>query len=210
MTIDYLKRILNARVYDVAQETPLEPARNLSARLGNRVLISVSGGVADYICDEGLDVEIFDHDNYNDDPDETGGVPAHFADLAEPSAIPVEGGASDLSDDDKKTRAVVQLHRALEMATQAGLLYEDAEYHNAVFIGKDEHGIVRHAHKRSVNSEGKAFRINVEGSDPAYSFFEENDLKIQPWMNYLSYMWITATVAYLLSAIAAVILSLIH
>ena len=53
---------------------------------------------------------------------------------------------------------------------QAGLLYEDAEYHNAVFIGKDEHGVVRHAHKRSVNSEGKAFRQNVEGSDPRYSF----------------------------------------
>jgi hypothetical protein len=53
---------------------------------------------------------------------------------------------------------------------QAGLLYEDAEHHNAVFIGKDEHGIVRHAHKRSVNSEGKAFRINVEGSDPRCSF----------------------------------------
>ena len=50
----------------------------------------------------------------------------------------------------------------------------------------------------------------LKQSNPAYSFFEENDLKIQPWMNYLSYMWITATVAYLLSAIAAVILSLIH
>ncbi len=53
---------------------------------------------------------------------------------------------------------------------QVGLLYEDAEHHNAVFIGKDEHGVARHAHKRSVNSEGKAFRINVEGSDPRYSF----------------------------------------
>ena len=53
---------------------------------------------------------------------------------------------------------------------QAGLLYEDAKYHNVVFIGKDEHGVARHAHKRSVNSEGKAFRINVEGSDPRYSF----------------------------------------
>lgn len=53
---------------------------------------------------------------------------------------------------------------------QPGLLYEDAEYHNAVFIGKDEHGIARHAHKRSINSEGKAFRQNVEGSDPRYSF----------------------------------------
>lgn len=53
---------------------------------------------------------------------------------------------------------------------QAGLLYEDAEYHNAVFIGKDEHGASRHAHKRSVNSKGKVFRMNVEGSDPRYSF----------------------------------------
>jgi threonine dehydratase len=35
----YLKRILNARVYDVAVETPLEAAPNLSARIGNRVLL---------------------------------------------------------------------------------------------------------------------------------------------------------------------------
>ena len=33
----YLKRILNARVYDVAIESPLEPAPNLSARTGNTV-----------------------------------------------------------------------------------------------------------------------------------------------------------------------------
>ncbi|MEO1685469.1 MAG: threonine ammonia-lyase, biosynthetic, partial [Cyanobacteria bacterium J06631_12] len=37
--IDYLERILNARVYDVAQETPLEKAARLSARLGNQVLL---------------------------------------------------------------------------------------------------------------------------------------------------------------------------
>ncbi len=36
---DYLEKILNARVYDVAVETPLEPAPNLSARIGNRVLL---------------------------------------------------------------------------------------------------------------------------------------------------------------------------
>jgi len=36
---DYLERILKARVYDVAVETPLEPASRLSARLGNRVLL---------------------------------------------------------------------------------------------------------------------------------------------------------------------------
>jgi threonine dehydratase len=36
---DYLRRILNARVYDVAVETPLEAAPSLSARLRNRVLL---------------------------------------------------------------------------------------------------------------------------------------------------------------------------
>jgi threonine dehydratase len=38
MSAQYLKRILTARVYDVARETPLEPAPLLSARLGNRIL----------------------------------------------------------------------------------------------------------------------------------------------------------------------------
>jgi len=36
---DYLTRILNARVYDVAQESALEIARNLSRRLHNTVLL---------------------------------------------------------------------------------------------------------------------------------------------------------------------------
>ena len=36
---EYLRRILNARVYDVAEETPLELAPQLSARLANRVLL---------------------------------------------------------------------------------------------------------------------------------------------------------------------------
>ena len=53
---------------------------------------------------------------------------------------------------------------------KAGLLYEDAVYHNAVFVGTDTDGVPRHAHKRSANSYGKAFRLNVEGSDPRYSF----------------------------------------
>ena len=35
---DYLQRILTARVYDVAHETALDPARNLSRRLHNKVL----------------------------------------------------------------------------------------------------------------------------------------------------------------------------
>jgi threonine dehydratase len=36
---DYLRRILTARVYEVAIESPLEAAPRLSARLGNRVLL---------------------------------------------------------------------------------------------------------------------------------------------------------------------------
>ncbi len=39
MPKDYLTRILNARVYDVAEETPLEIAPLLSARLGNTLLL---------------------------------------------------------------------------------------------------------------------------------------------------------------------------
>jgi threonine dehydratase len=39
MYSDYLERILTARVYDVAQETPLEYAPNLSARLNNTLLL---------------------------------------------------------------------------------------------------------------------------------------------------------------------------
>ena len=51
------------------------------------------------------------------------------------------------------------------------LLYEDAKYHNAVFVGYDENGIPRHAHKKSTFSNGnKSYRGNVEGSDPRYTF----------------------------------------
>ena len=39
MNKNYLERILKARVYDVAVETPLEPARGLSRRMGNKLLI---------------------------------------------------------------------------------------------------------------------------------------------------------------------------
>jgi threonine dehydratase len=37
--IDYLERILTARVYEVAQETPLDLAPNLTDRLNNRILL---------------------------------------------------------------------------------------------------------------------------------------------------------------------------
>lgn len=77
--------------------------------------------------------------------------------------------------DMRRVYAYLVKHRNIDRSVVAHfakekLLYEDADYHNAVFIGTDEHGIPRHAHKRSANSYGKAFRLNVEGSDPRYSF----------------------------------------
>jgi threonine dehydratase len=39
MLSSYLQRILNAKVYDVARESPLDEARDLSARIGNQVLL---------------------------------------------------------------------------------------------------------------------------------------------------------------------------
>lgn len=52
----------------------------------------------------------------------------------------------------------------------ARTLYEEANHHNAVFVGLDEHGVARHAHMRSTNFSGRSFRINVESSLPQYSF----------------------------------------
>ena len=47
------------------------------------------------------------------------------------------------------------------------LLYEDAVYHNAVFVGMDENGVPRHAHKRGTVG---GYKGNVSGSWPSYSF----------------------------------------
>lgn len=60
----------------------------------------------------------------------------------------------------------------------AKLIYESAEpsvdgsreYHNAVFVGYDEHGAARHAHKRGLYSFGEGFKRNVAGCDSRYSF----------------------------------------
>lgn len=54
-----------------------------------RVLVVVSGGVADPVFDAGVDVEVFDWDNYKADPEGTGPAPAPFKDLADPVGVPV-------------------------------------------------------------------------------------------------------------------------
>ena len=51
----------------------------------------------------------------------------------------------------------------------AGLLFEDSEYHNAVFVGKDGEGNIRHIHKRATSPDS-TFKGNAEASNPEYSF----------------------------------------
>ena len=55
----------------------------------------------------------------------------------------------------------------------AKLLYESAElsadgskeYHNAVFVGLDEHGVARHAHKRGLYTLGGGYKRTAAGCD---------------------------------------------
>ena len=48
-----------------------------------------------------------------------------------------------------------------------GLIYEDAKYHNVVFVGKDKNGIPRYAHCRGISDQ---YRVDVTGSDKSYNF----------------------------------------
>ena len=50
-----------------------------------------------------------------------------------------------------------------------GMIYESADYHNAVFVGFDSNGNAKHAHKRGTGFES-SYKGNVSGSQPEYSF----------------------------------------
>ena len=104
---------------------------------------------------------------------ETGQVyPATQEKAPEP---PKEFVLPEQNEDMRRVYGYLMKHRHIDKNVishfaRAGTLYEDAKYHNCVFIGRDETGKACHAHKRSTNSYGEAFRINVEGSDPRYTF----------------------------------------
>lgn len=49
------------------------------------------------------------------------------------------------------------------------LIYEQAQYHNVVFVGSDEKGVARHAHMRGACAQSR-YKCNAPGSDPRYSF----------------------------------------
>ena len=50
-----------------------------------------------------------------------------------------------------------------------GLLYESADHHNAVFVGRDGQGKIRHLHARGTLT-GSHFRQTLPGSEKEYSF----------------------------------------
>ena len=57
----------------------------------------------------------------------------------------------------------------LDAFAYRGLVYESADYHNAVFVGIDREEKLRHIHKHSTAAQG-GFKGNAPGSEPEYSF----------------------------------------
>lgn len=83
--------------------------------------------------------------------------------------------APEKNDNNKRAYAYLNKTRLIDKEVlnyffNNNLIYEDKKYHNAVFIGLDEDGIIRHAHKRSTIPYGKSYRGNVESSDSRYPF----------------------------------------
>lgn len=57
----------------------------------------------------------------------------------------------------------------IETFTNENMIYESADYHNAVFVGYDRNGVPRHAHKRGTG-QTSTFKGNVDSCIPEYSF----------------------------------------
>lgn len=55
-----------------------------------RVLVVVDGGVAETYSSGDVDIEVWDFDNQESDPDPEGGVGGEFAELAEKMGVPYE------------------------------------------------------------------------------------------------------------------------
>lgn len=57
----------------------------------------------------------------------------------------------------------------LDAFVRKKMIYESAGHHNAVFVGYDQNGVPRHAHKRGTNSQS-SYKGNQDGSRPEFSF----------------------------------------
>lgn len=61
--------------------------------------------------------------------------------------------------------------RVIEACIRAGILYESSDYHNAVFVGRDETHSARYAFLRGTYTKSsKSFKMEQEGSDKAFCF----------------------------------------
>ena len=74
-------------------------------------------------------------------------------------------------------RVIAYLHKrgitpqVIRQFMNSGLLYEDAEHHNCVFVGRDHTGQARYAGLRGTyDRDGKGFRGDVSGSDKDIGF----------------------------------------
>lgn len=62
-------------------------------------------------------------------------------------------------------------HQVISAFLDSGLLYEDAEHHNCIFVGKDKTGTPVFAYKRGTyGKDGSGFKGDVPGSDKAVAF----------------------------------------
>ena len=68
----------------------------------------------------------------------------------------------------------------IEACVRAGILYESADYHNAVFVGRDETGTARYAFLRGTYTRGEPFKAEVPGSDKRFCFLLPPKGKTQP------------------------------
>lgn len=57
----------------------------------------------------------------------------------------------------------------IKVFADKNMIYESADYHNAVFVGFDKNGIPRHANKRGIG-RGSTFKGNAESSMDEFAF----------------------------------------
>ena len=67
------------------------------------------------------------------------------------------------------SRTAAQLWSGGRKFADRNMIYESADYHNAVFVGYDGNGIPRHAHKRGTG-QTSSYRGNADSCMPEYSF----------------------------------------
>ena len=59
---------------------------------------------------------------------------------------------------------------AIRYCIERKILYESAEYHNCVFLGKDPQGVPKYAALRGIYDYGKPFKREAPGSQKQYGF----------------------------------------